>query len=172
MKIQVSSVDDPPLHPDLRVLLKYVSQQFPKVTSLAFTISEFHPTTVTVGNIFEVFPNLRKLSLNGRCDFKNISGMDNATMNEYVERGLPIENIPRQKSITDFTELETIVFGSRFDVDPDMVRYCLPKVPKLREVALHWNDSLSEPLLRDSIGHLKRTMLNAVSRGLESLRAC
>ncbi|CAG7727540.1 unnamed protein product, partial [Allacma fusca] len=138
MTLETSSFEDPPLHPDLRVLLKYVSQQFPKVTSLAFKISEFLPTTVTVGNIFEAFPNLRKLSLDGRCDFKNISGMDNVTMAEYVERGLPIENVPREKSITDFMELETIVFGSCFDVDPDMVRYCLPKVPKLREVTLHW----------------------------------
>ncbi|CAG7733409.1 unnamed protein product, partial [Allacma fusca] len=153
MTIQASSSDNPPLHPDLRVLLKYVSQQFPKVTSLAFTISEFRPATVTVGNIFEAFPNLRKLSLEGRCDFKNISGMDNAKMTEYVERGLPIENVPREKSITDFMELETVVFGCFFVVDPDMVRYCLPRVPKLREVTLHWNDSLSEPLLRDSIGH-------------------
>ncbi|CAG7815948.1 unnamed protein product [Allacma fusca] len=58
-------------------------------------------------------------------------------------------------------ELETIIFGSSFDVDPDMVRYCLPRVPKLREVSLHWNESLSAPLLRDSIGHLERiTILN------------
>ncbi|CAG7826244.1 unnamed protein product [Allacma fusca] len=149
-------------------LVSHVSQQFPKVTSFTFTISKFDPTTITVGNIFEAFPNLRNLSLEGRCDFKNISGMDNATIAEYVEQGLPIETIPRQKSITDFMELETIVFGSCFDVDPDMVRYCLPRVPKLREVTLHWNDSLSEPLLRDSIGHLKRNMLKTEAIEFES----
>ncbi|CAG7827537.1 unnamed protein product [Allacma fusca] len=85
--------------------------------------------------------------------------MDIATIAECIERGGSIENIPRQKSITDFMELETIVFGSSFKVDPDMVRYCLPRVPKLRKVALHWNHSLSAPLLRDSIGHLERIII-------------
>ncbi|CAG7832856.1 unnamed protein product [Allacma fusca] len=69
-------------------------------------------------------------------------------------------------------ELETIVFGSSFIVDPDMVRYCLPRVPKLREISLHWNESLSAPLLRDSIGHLERiTILNAAYGGFQDAMA-
>ncbi|CAG7719747.1 unnamed protein product, partial [Allacma fusca] len=114
------------------------SRQFPKVPFLKFTISTFDSTTVTVGDIFETFPKLTKLSLDGRCNFLEFSGMDIATIAEYIERGGSIENIPHQKSITDFMELETIVLGSRFVVDPDMVRYCLPRVPKLREISLHW----------------------------------
>ncbi|CAG7719748.1 unnamed protein product, partial [Allacma fusca] len=97
------------------------SRQFPKVPFLKFTISTFDSTTVTVGDIFETFPKLTKLSLDGRCNFLEFSGMDIATIAEYIER-----------------ELETIVLGSRFVVDPDMVRYCLPRVPKLREISLHW----------------------------------
>ncbi|CAG7733410.1 unnamed protein product [Allacma fusca] len=152
-------------------LLMQVSRQFPKVPSLKLTISTFDSTTVTVGDIFEAFPKLTKLTINGRCEFKNISGMDTATVAEYVERGGSIENVPREKSITDFMELETIVFSSSFVVDPDMIRYCLPRVPKLREVSLHWNESLSASLLRDNIGHLESIILNTEYRRYEDALA-
>ncbi|CAG7680617.1 unnamed protein product [Allacma fusca] len=139
----------------------FLHRQFPKVTSLTFTCSKFDPSTATVGDIFVTFPKLTKLSLNGRCEFKDFSGMANARIAKFAERGKPSKNVPREKSITDFMELETIVFGSSFVVDPNMVRYCLPRVPKLREVSLHWNESLSASLLRDFIGHLERiTILN------------
>ncbi|CAG7827913.1 unnamed protein product, partial [Allacma fusca] len=107
------------------------------VTSLTFTISKFDPTTVT---IFKAFPKLTGLYLDGHCDFKDFSSISNVRNAKY-ER--PNEYIPRQKSITDFLELETIVFGSSFVVDPDMVRYCLRRVPKLKEVSLHWVIQLS-----------------------------
>ncbi|CAG7734496.1 unnamed protein product [Allacma fusca] len=118
----------------------YLGQQFPKVTSLTFTISKFDPATVTVGDIFKAFPKLTELSLDGHCDFKDFSGISNVRSADYERHN---EYIPRQKSITDFLELETIVFGPSFVVDPDMVRYCLRRVPKLKEVSLHWVIQLS-----------------------------
>ncbi|CAG7826243.1 unnamed protein product [Allacma fusca] len=122
-----------------------------------------------MGDIFKAFPKLTELSLDGRCDFKYFSGISNAG-NATYER--PDEYIPRQKSITDFLELETIIFGWSFVVDPDMVRYCLRRVPKLKEVSLHWNESLSAPLLHDSIGHLERiTILNTAHGGFQDAMA-
>ncbi|CAG7720339.1 unnamed protein product, partial [Allacma fusca] len=62
--------------------------------------------------------------------------------------------IPRKESILDFKVLEVIKFGSKFVVSPDMIRHCLARIPKLKQIALHWNSSLSAPLFRDFLGHL------------------
>ncbi|CAG7691094.1 unnamed protein product [Allacma fusca] len=67
--------------------------------------------------------------------------------------------IPRRKSITDFLELETIKFGWEFVMNPLMLRHCLPMVPKLRQIYLYWNDSLSAPLLSDTLSHLERIVI-------------
>ncbi|CAG7830703.1 unnamed protein product, partial [Allacma fusca] len=80
-------------------------------------------------------------------------------INEYSEEGLPIKRIPRRKSITDFVELEIIKFRRDFVMDPLMLRYCLPRVPKLKEIHFFWNETLSAPLLRDYLGHLERIVI-------------
>ncbi|CAG7697834.1 unnamed protein product [Allacma fusca] len=56
-------------------------------------------------------------------------------------------------------ELETIRFGLKFRLDTFMIEYCLPRVPKLRQISFYWNYNLSAPLLRDSIGHLERIVI-------------
>ncbi|CAG7711911.1 unnamed protein product [Allacma fusca] len=50
--------------------------------------------------------------------------------------------IPRRGSILDLKKLEIIKFGSEFCVSPDMIRHCLPRVRKLKQIELHWNSSL------------------------------
>ncbi|CAG7825195.1 unnamed protein product [Allacma fusca] len=85
--------------------------------------------------------------------------LDIKAQNEDPHRGLPIERIPRRKSITDFLELETIKFGGDFVMDPLMLRHSLPRVPKLRQIYFFWNESLSAPLLRDYLGHLERIVI-------------
>ncbi|CAG7719839.1 unnamed protein product [Allacma fusca] len=114
--------------------------------------------------ISESFPKLKTLCLNGMCDFNCFSGLDKATLINHLEGGWPFERIPRLKSIMDFTELESITFERDFDIDPDMILYCMPRVPKLREISFHWNESLSVPLLRDSVGHLERIVI-AICKG-------
>ncbi|CAG7819597.1 unnamed protein product, partial [Allacma fusca] len=142
------------INEDLILLLTNMSRQFPKVSSLKLSISTFFRTTLP--DIFESFPKLTTLTLDGNCDFSCLAGMSESTVAEYLERGLPIEKIPRRKSITDFMELHTINFGSQVTVDPFMIRHCLPRVPKLRQINFCWNKDISGPLLRDSIGHLQR----------------
>ncbi|CAG7823114.1 unnamed protein product [Allacma fusca] len=85
--------------------------------------------------------------------------MSESVVAEYLDQGLPIERIPRRKSITDFVELETIRFRGNFVMDPLMLSHCLPRVPKLRQIYFFWNESLSAPLLRDYLGHLERIVI-------------
>ncbi|CAG7830807.1 unnamed protein product [Allacma fusca] len=59
--------------------------------------------------------------------------------------------IPRRESILDFKKLEVIKFGSKFVVSPDMIRHCLPRIPKLKQIQLNWNSSLSAPFFRDFV---------------------
>ncbi|CAG7784685.1 unnamed protein product [Allacma fusca] len=141
------------LREGLMNLLAYLKRQFPEVSSLTFSIRRFWRTILP--DIFESFSKLITLTLDGNCDFSCMSGMKESVVNENLEKGLPIERIPRRKSITDFVELETIKFGREFVMDPLMLRYCLPRVPKLRQIYLYWNGSLSTPLLWDSFSHLE-----------------
>ncbi|CAG7819596.1 unnamed protein product [Allacma fusca] len=67
--------------------------------------------------------------------------------------------VPRRKSIADFVELETIKLGVEFTLDPLMIRHCLSKVSKLRQLSFYWNKDLSASLLRDSLGHLQRIVI-------------
>ncbi|CAG7825148.1 unnamed protein product, partial [Allacma fusca] len=62
--------------------------------------------------------------------------------------------ISRKESILDFKVLEVIKFGLKFVVTPEMIRDCLPRIPKLKQIELPWNSSLSAPLFRDFVGHL------------------
>ncbi|CAG7719844.1 unnamed protein product [Allacma fusca] len=134
-----------------------LAQQFPNVTSLSLDIGEFGCSALPV--VFETFPKLKRLGLSGTCSFSSFSGLHKATIISHVEDGWPIERIPRRKSIMDFIELEVITFGMYFDIDPDMILYCLPSVPNLRQISFYWNESLSVPLLRDSVGHLERIVI-------------
>ncbi|CAG7648723.1 unnamed protein product [Allacma fusca] len=120
----------------MQLLLTSMSRQFPGVSSLNFLISQFG--CITLSQILNSFPNLTTLGLDGSCDFSCFSGMKKSMITKFLNRRWPVEGIPFDKSIADFIALDTIKLGRAFVLDPDMIRYCLPRVPKLRQVYLHW----------------------------------
>ncbi|CAG7820027.1 unnamed protein product [Allacma fusca] len=141
---------------DLLLLLTCMSRQFPQVTSLNFVISDFYRNTLP--DICESFPKLAKLRLNGKCNFSCFSGMKESIMRELFGT----RNAHRQSSSTKIhcgLQLETIKLGMQFTLDPLMIRHCLSKVSKLRQLSFYWNKDLTAPLLQESLGHLQRIVI-------------
>ncbi|CAG7825731.1 unnamed protein product [Allacma fusca] len=85
---------------DLKILLTHLNKQYPEVTSLTFFIGKFWLKTIP--DIFESFPKLKFLNLDGNCDLACFSGLNDSMITEYSSIGVPIEEIPRRNSIVDF----------------------------------------------------------------------
>ncbi|CAG7823054.1 unnamed protein product [Allacma fusca] len=159
------SVDDPE---DLQHWHLFCQNVSPLLEEFVTNLSNFFPPNL-------IFPNLKSIRIVDfiawsyftpdrfpslvEIIFDFVGQLNIKAQNEVPHRGLPIERIPRRKSITDFVELETIKFGREFVMDPLMLRYCLPRVPKLRQIYLYWNGSLSTPLLWDSLHHLESIVI-------------
>ncbi|CAG7831322.1 unnamed protein product [Allacma fusca] len=126
--------------------------QFPKVSSVGIDVPRFCESAITT--IYEAFPKITALRLNGSCDYYCFSGTP------HPDPNMPFEMTHGHKSIMDFLELEKISLGPYFILEPNMMSLCLPRIPKLKHLEFYWGKSLSASLLRDSVGHLETIIIS------------
>ncbi|CAG7832579.1 unnamed protein product [Allacma fusca] len=146
-KSSIRSPDEETWH-----LLTYLGRQFPNVLLLGIDVPRFCESAMSI--IYEAFPKITTLILNGSCDFFVLSGTRRPNLFK------PVEQIHDRKSIMDFLDLKKILLGRNFSLEPDMINLCMAKIPKLKHLEFYWNKSLSASLFQDSVRHLETIIIS------------
>ncbi|CAG7830674.1 unnamed protein product [Allacma fusca] len=162
-KVKIVEIDLDSISRDFYILMDYTKDQFPNLTTFKLKITAIKSHHFLA--IYNAFPDLQELWLDGICSFSSLSGMSTKIVSDYLEYGLDMQRIPRQCSVTSFSKMEKLVLTSQTEdfVSNYMILHCLSKIPSLRAFTFQWNGQLSVQEVRDCLGHLEKiTILNGV----------